>query len=190
MKKYISLILVVAIIFCTFVSCQNSGNETNETTKLNSNAENIIVKIDANVFNEDFSEETLKKSLTAIDGLTYTKNDAENLIVLDMTESAYSKLKQLKGDEAKEQITSVKNDENCYAAEITFDDDLRNIILKADFEKLNGAEVSPYDDTVLKVVSYAMIYQLFTVEGQSVTVKVISNSDNSLLGEYKFPLEL
>ncbi len=188
MKKYISLFLILVLVLSFFTACSGDSGSESTTTPVSDNK--ITVTIDADVFTADFPLNELEKELAAIDGLTYNKNETANTIILEMTESAYSELKKIKTEEAKKKILAVTEDEKYYATEITYNDDFRNVVVKVDVEKLNGGKTSPYDDTVLKIVSYSMMYQIFTVEGQSVNIKLLSNADDTVLGEYKFPIEV
>ncbi len=186
MKRFLSILLFVSIIFTLFASCGKTVGETESTTK--QTASNVTLKISANNFSEDFSEIEFYETLDSIEGVFHTKNTDTNVYIIQLTEDAYKKLKDIKSNEVLNGFEEIKNNTENYVTEIEYDEDFRNIKVIADREKLPEGSISLFDDTVLKVISQAMAYQIYTIEGQKVKVSVICSDNEEVVFESQFPI--
>ncbi len=187
MKKYLSLLLVVAVLLTLFVGC-NKTPETNEnksTTK--TETASVTVVIDGNKFSDDFSEIAFYEELDAIEGLFHTKNTETNEYTLTMTESAFKELKNVKSKPVKECFENVIKDSESFVTDIKYDDDFRNIKIFADEEKL-PENFSNYDETLLKIMGNAMAYQIYTKEGQSVNISVLNAESGEVIKTVSYPI--
>ncbi|MBR3788635.1 MAG: hypothetical protein IKJ86_01460, partial [Clostridia bacterium] len=72
--------------------------------------------------------------------------------------------------------------------EIEYNEDFRNIKVIADREKLPEGSISIFDDTVLKIISQAMAYQIYTVEGQKLKIIVICSDNDEVVFQSDFPI--
>ncbi|MBE6748667.1 MAG: hypothetical protein E7557_05490 [Ruminococcaceae bacterium] len=187
MKRILSFSLVIIIVLSVFVGCSKTPAEETESTTKGSSTQ-YTVKISGDSFTEDFSEIEFYELLDGIDGLFHTKNIETNEYTLQMTEEAYKKLKEIKSKDAIKSFDEIKNDTENYVTDINYDDDFRNIKVIADREKLPEGSISVLDDVVLKIVSQAMAYQIYTVEGQNVKISVICSDNEEVVFETAFPI--
>ena len=186
MKRILSVLLFVSIIFTVFTSCGKPKEKTENTTK--QSASNVTLKISANNFVEDFSEIEFYEVLDSIEGIFHTKNTETNEYTLQMTQDAYKKLKDVKASEVLSGFDEIKNNTENYVTDIKYDEDFRDIKVTANREKLPEGSISLFDDTVLKIISYAMAYQIYTVEGQKVKIAVICSDNEEVVFESQFPI--
>ena len=187
MKRILSFSLVIIIVLSIFVGCTKKPTEETESTTKGGSTQ-YTVKISGNSFAEDFSEIEFYEVLDGIDGLFHTKNTETNEYTLQMTEEAYKKLKVIKSKDTKNGFDEIKNDTENYVTDIEYDNDFRNIKVIADRDKLPEGSISIFDDVVLKIVSQAMAYQIYTVEGQSAKISVVASDDNEVIYETSFPI--
>ena len=149
---------------------------------------NVIIKISGDTFTEDFSEIEFYEALDSIEGVFHTKNIEANEYTLQMTEAAYKKLKEVKSKEVLDGFQKIKENEKNYVTEIEYNEDFRNIKVIADREKLPETSISLLDDTVLDIISYAMVYQIYTVEGQKLKITVICSDNEEVVFQSDFPI--
>ncbi len=189
MKRIIFLLLALCVIGSVLVGCTNNPptvDETESTTQAEK-AEYTVV-IDGNTFTEDFSEENFYEPLNGIEGLFCTKNEETNKYTLKMTATAYTKLKEIKAKDVYSKFDELKNDAENYVADITYDEDFRNVRIVADLEKL-PQDISAFDDVIISVAASAMAYQMYTVNGQSVKITIISpDTGVTVIEEFTFPI--
>ena len=187
MKKYLSLLLIVSVLLTAFVGCSKSPeiSETESTTK--AEAASVKLVIDGNKFSEDFDETAFYEELDAIEGLFHTKNNETNEYTLTMTESAFKDLKTKKSKPVIETYASVKEDAENFVTDIKYDEDFRNVKVYAEKEKV-PQEFSDYDATLLKIMGTAMAYQIYTLEGQSVNITVLSADSGEILKTVSYPV--
>jgi hypothetical protein len=187
MKKILALFLGLSITFVIFAGCNKTpAKETESTTKQTSS--NVIIKISGDTFAEDFSEIEFYEALDSIEGVFHTKNTETNEYTLQMTEAAYKKLKDVKSKEVLNGFDEIKKNSENYVTEIEYNEDFRNIKVIADREKLPEGSISMLDDTVLKIISQAMAYQIYTVEGQRVNITVINSESEEVLKTVSYPV--
>ncbi len=187
MKKILALFLVLSMTFVIFVGCNKTPQEEIEsTTKQNSS--NITVKISGDSFAEDFSEIEFYETLDSIEGIFHTKNAETNEYTIQMTETAYEKLKNIKSKEVLSGFEEIKNNTDNYVTEIEYDEDFRNINVTADREKIPDGSISLFDDTVLSIIAEAMAYQIYTVEGQKLKITVICSDNDEVVFQSEFPI--
>lgn len=186
MKRILSVLLFVSIIFTVFSSCGKTESETESTTKPTTS--NVTLKISADNFSEDFSEIEFYETLDSIEGVFHTKNSDTNEYTIQLTEAAYKKLRDIKSKEVLSGFEEIINNTENYVTDIKYDEDFRDIKVTADREKLPEGSISLFDDTVLKVISYAMAYQIYTVEGQKVKIAVICSDNYEVVFESQFPI--
>ncbi len=189
MKKYLSLLLVVAVLLTLFVGCNKTpvSTETESTTK--AEAASVKVIIDGNKFSDDFSEVEFYEELTAIEGLFHTKNNETNEYTLTMTESAYKELKDIKSKPVKDAYNDIINIAENYVTDIKYDDDFRNVKVYAEKDKV-PEEFSDFDATLIKIMGSAMAYQIYTTEGQSVNITVFDAENEEILKTVSYPVVL
>lgn len=187
MKKILALFLVISMTFVIFAGCNKTpSKETESTTKQISS--NVIIKISGDTFAEDFSEIEFYEALDSIEGIFHTKNTETNEYTLQMTEDAYKKLKDVKSKEVLNGFDEIKKNSENYVTEIEYNEDFRNIKVIADREKLPEGSISIFDDTVLKIISQAMAYQIYTVEGQKLKITVICSDNDEVVFQSDFPI--
>lgn len=187
MKKILALVLVLSMTFVVFAGCSKAPEkETESTTQQNSS--NVTIKISGDTFAEDFSEIEFYEALDSIEGIFHTKNTETNEYTLQMTEEAYKKLKAVKSKEVLNGFEEIKSNAENYVTEIEYDDDFRNIKVTADREKLPEGSISILDNTVLKIISYAMAYQIYTVDGQKLKITVICSDNEEVVFQSDFPI--
>ena len=80
-----------------------------------------------------------------------------------------------------------KNNAENYVTDIKYDEDFRNLIIFADREK-TPEEIADFDDTLVLVMGYAMVYQMYTVEGQSVKITVVDSESEEVLKTVSYPM--
>lgn len=105
-----------------------------------------------------------------------------------MTEAAYKKLKDVKSKEVLNGFDEIKKNSENYVTEIEYNEDFRNIKVIADREKLPEGSISMLDDTVLKIISQAMAYQIYTVEGQKLKITIICSGNEEVVFQSDFPI--
>jgi hypothetical protein len=105
-----------------------------------------------------------------------------------MTESAYKKLKDIKSKDVLSGFEEIKKNTDNYVTEIEYDEDFRNIKVIADREKLPDGSIAILDDTVLKIISQAMAYQIYTVDGQKLKITVVCSDNEEVVFESEFPI--
>ena len=105
-----------------------------------------------------------------------------------MTEAAYKKLKEVKSKEVLDGFQKIKENEKNYVTEIEYNEDFRNIKVIADRENIPETSISLLDDTVLDIISYAMVYQIYTVEGQKLKITVICSDNEEVVFQSDFPI--
>lgn len=187
MKKFLSVLVVVSMVFVIFSGCSKTPQkEVESTTKQNSS--NVTIKISGDNFAEDFSEIEFYETLDSIEGVFHTKNTETNEYTIQMTETAYKKLKDVKSKEVLNGFDEIKKDTENYVTEIEYDEDFRNIKVTADRTKIPDGSISLFDDTVLKIISQAMAYQIYTVEGQKLKITVICSDNEEVVFESEFPI--
>lgn len=188
MKRILSLITLLFLMCGVLVGCSETPtvDETVSTTETEK-AEYTVI-IDGNTFTEDFSEEDFYAPLNKIDGLFCTKNEETNKYTLKMTLSAYNKLKEVKAKDVYTEFDRLKNDTENYIADITYDEDFRDVTIVADLNNL-PQEVSAFDDEIIWVAAATMAYQMYTVEGQSVKITILSpDTGVTVIEEFTFPM--
>ncbi len=187
MKKFLSILLVLSMAFCVFSGCNKTQpKETESTTEPVSST--VIIKISGDKFSEDFSETEFYEDLDRIEGIFHTKNAETNEYTLQMTETAYKKLKEVKSKEVLNGFDEIKNNTENYVTDIEYDDDFRNIKVIADREKIPEGSINFLNDTVIKVISHAMAYQIYTVDGQKLKITVICSDNEEVVFESEFPI--
>ena len=187
MKRFLAFSLVVLMVFVVFAGCNKTPNEeTVSTTK--QNPTNVIVKISGDIFSEDFSEIEFYEALDSIEGVFHTKNIETNEYTLQMTEIAYKKLREVKSKDVLQGFDEIKNNSENYVTEIEYDEDFRNLKVTADREKIPEEGISFIDDTVIAVISEAMAYQIYTVDGQKLKISVICSDNEEVVFESEFPI--
>lgn len=185
MKKILSVLLALLVITTVFAGC---GKPTEEETIVSTQPpKNVVVKILASSLTAEFSEEELYKTLDSIDGLTHTKDSQTNDYTLQMTESAYEKLKDIESKTVLEGFKEKEENTENYVIKIEHNEDFRFIRVTADREKMPEG-FNFLDDVLVSIVADAMAYQLFTVDGQRVTVSVVAQDDGEELLKCTFPV--
>ncbi len=187
MKRILAFLLVFLMAFVVFSGCNKTPQEgTESTTK--QNLSNITVKISGDSFAEDFSEIEFYETLDSIEGIFHTKNTETNEYTIQMTETAYKKLKDVKSKEVLSGFEEIKENTENYVTEIEYDEDFRNINVTADREKIPDGSISLFDNTVLNIISEAMAYQIYTVEGQKLKITVICSDNDEVVFQSDFPI--
>lgn len=187
MKKYVSLLLAISIVFTVFVGCNKAPETTETESTTKAETASVTVQIDGSRFTEEFSEEDFYSELNSVEGLFHTKNEETKQYTLTMTETAYKELKELKSKPVLEGFDTVKNNAENYVTDIKYDEDFRNLIIFADREK-TPEEIADFDDTLVLVMGYAMVYQMYTVEGQSVKITVVDSESEEVLKTVSYPM--
>ncbi len=187
MKKFLSSILVILVVFTLFVGC-NKKPETSEiesTTK--AETASITVIINENSFTDNFDETAFYEELDAIEGVFHTKNTETNEYTLTMTETAFKELKNVKSKPVIDAFNGLIKDAENFVTDIKYDSDFRNVKVYAQKDKV-PEELSDYDATLLKIMSPAMAYQIYTVEGQRVNITVINSESEEVLKTVSYPV--
>lgn len=187
MKRILLFILVFSMSFIVFSGCNKTPVENTESTTKQTSP-NITVKISGNSFSEDFSEIEFYETLDSIEGIFHTKNTETNEYTIQMTETAYKKLKDVKSKDVLSGFEEIKKNTENYVTEIEYNEDFRNIKVTANREKLPEDTISLFDDTVLKIISAAMAYQIYTVDGQKLKITVICSDNEEVVFESEFPI--
>ena len=187
MKKIIALFLSLCLICVAFAGCGEASDSTKTESTTKAEAASITLKIDGNKFSDDFSEIEFYEELDAIEGIFYTKNTEADEYTLTMTETAYKKLKSIKSEPVKENFNAVISNEENYVTDIKYNDDFRNIKVFAQKEKLPES-FTDFDETLLAIMGSAMAYQIYTKEGQSVTITVSDAETEEVIKEVSYPV--
>ena len=104
-----------------------------------------------------------------------------------MTESAFKQLKSVKSKPVKDAYAEIISNTENYVTDIKYDDDFRNVKVFADKSKL-PEEFSNFEETLLKIMGFAMAYQIYTTEGQSVTITVLNNENEEVIKTASYPV--
>ena len=188
MKKILLLVLSLFLVCVVLVGCSETPSVNEPVSTTEAEKAEFTVTIDGNTFTDGFTEDDFYAPLNNIDGLFCTKNEETNKYTLKMTSSAYSELKEIKAKDVYTEFDRLKNDTENYIDDITYDEDFRNVKIIADFDKW-PLEISVFDDEVIGVASAAMAYQIYTVEGQSVKVTIMSpDTGVTVIEEFAFPI--
>lgn len=187
MKKYLTLLSAILVAVTLFVGCNKTLGSTEPQSTEKAETASVKLVIDGNKFSDDFSEIEFYEELDSIEGLFHTKNNETNEYTLTMTESAYTELKNLKSKSVKDTFKAVIDDTENYVTDIKYDDDFRNVKVYADKSKL-PEEFTDFEETLLNVMGHAMAYQIFTTEGQSVTITVLNNENEEVLKSVSYPV--
>ena len=140
-----------------------------------------------------YEEEQLLQSVIDEQMLTDKRMIPQNTesILVDSISSRFSSADWYNNVKSKEVLNGFdeikKNSEN-YVTEIEYNEDFRNIKVIADREKLPEGSISMLDDTVLKIISQAMAYQIYTVEGQKLKITIICSDNEEVVFQSDFPI--
>ena len=186
MKKLISVFCILLAAFLVLVGCSKEPvKESESTPDFNQVTSTLVINRDN--FSEDFDEEAFYETLNGIEGIFYTKNPETNEYTLRMTDAAYKKLKEIKSKDVIAEFDKLINDTENYVTDIKYDEDFRTVNVFADRKKI-PEQFSDFDDTILSVMGSAMAYQIYTIEGQSVTINVIYSDNNETFKTVSFPI--
>ena len=187
MKKYLSLLLAILVVCGLFVGCNKTPDSTETQSTEKAEAASVKLVIDGNKFSDDFSEIEFYEELDAIEGVFHTKNNETNEYTLTMTESAFKQLKSVKSKPVKDAYAEIISNTENYVTDIKYNDDFRNVKVFADKSKL-PEEFSNFEETLLKIMGFAMAYQIYTTEGQSVTITVLNNENEEVIKTASYPV--
>ncbi len=187
MKRILSLILVFSMCFVVFSGCNKTPEEETESTT-NAASSNVTIKISGDKFAEDFSEIEFYEVLDSIEGVFHTKNTETNEYTIQMTETAYKKLRDVKSKEVLSGFEEIKKSTENYVTDIEYDEDFRNIKVIAERDKIPDGSISLFDNTVINIISEAMVYQIYTVDGQKLKITVICSDNEEVVFESEFPI--
>lgn len=189
MKKYLTLLSAILVSVTLFVGCNKTPDSTEPQSTEKTETASVKLVIDGNKFSDDFSEIEFYEELDAIEGLFHTKNNETNEYTLTMTESAFKQLKSVKSKPVKDAYAEIISDTENYVTDIKYDDDFRNVKVYADKSKL-PEEFTDFEETLLNVMGHAMAYQIYTTDGQSLTITVLNNENEEVIKTVTYPVSL
>ncbi|MBR2876502.1 MAG: hypothetical protein IKC01_05130, partial [Clostridia bacterium] len=114
MKRILFLVLTLCVFIFTFSACSGKAEtETQPTETTVPQEKEYTLVIDADNFDETFSEGAFYDELDSIKGITYSKNETANEYTLRMTESAYKTLREKKAEPVYSSYEDlISNEEN------------------------------------------------------------------------------
>ena len=98
-----------------------------------------------------------------------------------------NELKEIKSKDVIAEFDKLINDTENYVTDIKYDDDFRTVDIFVDREK-TPEQLSDFDNVILSVMGSAMAYQIYTIEGQSVTINVIYSDNSETFKTVSFPI--
>ncbi len=195
MKRSLLFLLVMAICCSAFSGCSTkapSSENSNTTEQTVSTTESqkaeYTVIIDGTRFSDEKTIQEFETTLSSISGIFYTKNNENSQYTLNMTETAYLELKELKSKDVTEKFTELINDSENYITDIKYDEDFRNVTVYADREKIPQISIESVDINVVTIAGVTLLYQMYTVEGESLRITTVYSDTEEVVKVDTFPM--
>ena len=194
MKKSLLLLLVMAICCSAFFGCsaktpsQENINSTEPLSTTEAQKAEYTVIIDGTRFSDEKTIQEFEMTLSSISGIFYTKNNETNQYTLNMTETAYAELKELKSKDVTAKFTELINDSENYITDIKYDDDFRNVTVYADREKIPQISIESVDINIVTIAGITLLYQMYTVEGESLKITTVYSDTEEVVKVDSFPM--
>ena len=181
MKK-IALLLIVALMLCSFVAC-GGNNEDVTTTEATTQEEKVVISINK----ERVADEAeFLIGISEIEGITSTKND--NFYVLTMSQEVHKKLLDTKRAEAVSKYDAVEAQGGFYE-KFECDKHLTTVKVFVDREGFDAAGDSVYMN-LISIGAVAMSYQMFVTEEPKTAVTVIYSDTEEVAYTLSLPIEM